>query len=170
MRALTYAYTRRNQFHVFRPLCNVLFINMYTRAKMNNLINVVNNLLQCCAAPCRQCCAAPCQQLLSTAIVHSCSIIVDSHQQAFFKHFHFSSTIISSCSNNIVATVVLCQHWSNNTHQHCQFHKCCWTLITTLFRRCSANNVALTWSIFARVVVNNLQTQVSNSYFWSMII
>ena len=39
-----------------------------TRGKMNNLINVVNNLLQCSAAPCQQCCAASCQQLLSTTI------------------------------------------------------------------------------------------------------
>ena len=74
-----------------------------TRAKMNNLINVVNNLLQCCAAPC--------QQLLSTTIVHSCSrstTIVQSLLTTFDKLF--SSTIVSSCSNNIVATIVLCQH------------------------------------------------------------
>ena len=74
-----------------------------TRAKMNNLINVVNNLLQCCAAPC--------QQLLSTTIVHSCSrptTIVQSLLTTINKLF--SSTIVSSCSNNIVTTIVLCQH------------------------------------------------------------
>ena len=74
-----------------------------TRAKMNNLINVVNNLLQCCAAPC--------QQLLSTTIVHSCSrstIIVQSLLTTINKLF--SSTIVSSCSNDIVTTIVLCQH------------------------------------------------------------
>ena len=72
---------------------------------MNNLINVVNNLLQCCAAPC--------QQLLSTTIVHSCSrstIIVQSLLTTIKKLF--SSTIVSSCSNNIVTTIVLCQHWT----------------------------------------------------------
>ena len=76
-----------------------------------NLINVVNNLLQCCAALCQQCCAAPCQQLLLATTVHGClrstiifSIIVDNHQQAF------SSTIVSSCPNNIVTTIILCQH------------------------------------------------------------
>ena len=55
-----------------------------TRAKMNNLINVVNNLLQCCAAHCQQCCAAPCQQLLSTTIVHSCSRSTTIVQLLFF--------------------------------------------------------------------------------------
>ena len=76
---------------------------MFTRAKMNNLINVVNNLLQCYAAPC--------QQLLSTTIVHSCSrstTIVQSLLTTINKLF--SSTIVSSCSNNIVTTIVLCQH------------------------------------------------------------
>ena len=70
---------------------------------MNNLINVVHNLLQCCAAPC--------QQLLSTTIVHSCSrstIIVQSLLKTFNKLF--LSTIVSSCSKNIVKTIVLCQH------------------------------------------------------------
>ena len=91
----------------------------YTRAKMNNLINVANTLLQCCAAPCQQCCAAPCQQccaapcqqLLSTTIVHSCSrstIIVQSLLTTINKLF--SSTIVSSSSRNIVTTIVLCQN------------------------------------------------------------
>ena len=83
----------------------------YTRAKMNNLINVANNLLQCSAAPCQQCCAAPCQQLLSTTIVHSCSrstIIVQSLLTTINKLF--SSTIVSSSSRNIVTTIVLCQN------------------------------------------------------------
>ena len=74
-----------------------------TRAKMKNLINVVNNLLQCCAAPC--------QQQLTTTIVHSCSrstIIVQSLLTTINKLF--SSTIVGSCSNNIVTTIVLCQH------------------------------------------------------------
>ena len=87
------------------------FRGKYTRAKINNLINVVNNLLQCCAAPCQQCCAAPCQQLLSTTIVHSCSrstTIVQSLLTTINKLF--SSTIVSSCSNNIVTIIVLCQH------------------------------------------------------------
>ena len=59
----------------------------------------------------RQCCAAPCQQLLSTIIVHSCSrstTIVQSLLTTINKLF--SSTIVSSCSNNIVITIVLCQH------------------------------------------------------------
>ena len=70
-----------------------------TRAKMNSLINVVNNLLQCCAAPC--------QQLLLTTIVHSCSrstTIVQSLLTTINKLF--SSTIVSSCSNNIVTTIL----------------------------------------------------------------
>ena len=82
-----------------------------TCAKINNLINVVSNLLPCCAAPSQQCCAAPCQQLLSTTIVHSCSrstIIVQSLLTTINKLF--SSTIVSSCSNNIVTIIVLCQH------------------------------------------------------------
>ena len=82
-----------------------------TRAKLNNLINVVNNLLQCCTAPCQQCCAARCQQLLSTTIVHSCSrstIIIQSLLATINKLF--SSTIVGSCSDNIVTTIVLCQY------------------------------------------------------------
>ena len=76
------------------PLFHLCFL--YTCAKMNNFINVVNNLLQCCAAPC--------QQLLSTSIVHV--------QQSLLPTINklFSSTIVSSCSNNIVTTIVLCQH------------------------------------------------------------
>ena len=81
------------------------------RAKMNNLINVVNILLQCCAAPCQQRCAALSEQLLSTTIVHSCSgstIIVQSFFTAINKLV--SSTIVHSCSNNIVTIIVFCQH------------------------------------------------------------
>ena len=76
---------------------------MFARAKMNNLNNVVNNLLQCCAAHC--------STMLSTTIVHSCSrstTIVHSLLTTINKLF--SSTIVSSCSNNIVTTIVLCQH------------------------------------------------------------
>ena len=88
-----------------------------------------------------------CSQLFT--VNNHCSIIVDNHQQAFSINYfrllfqqHCSNYCSLSTSNN---------YWSNNTHQHCQFNKCCWTLITTLFRHCSANNVASTWWIFARV-------------------
>ena len=78
-----------------------------TGAKMNDLINTVNNLLQCCAVHC--------QQLLSTTIVHSCScstIIVQSllptgHQQACFINYcrllfqqHCNNYCSLSTSNN----------------------------------------------------------------------
>ena len=72
-----------------------------TRAKMNNLINVVNILLQCCAAPCQQCCAALSQQLLSTTIVQSLLTAINKF---------VLSTIVSSCSSNIVTIIVICQH------------------------------------------------------------
>ena len=136
----------------------------HTRAKINNLINVVNNLLQyctapcqqCCAAPCQQYCAAPCQQLLSTTIVHSCSrstIIVQSLLTTINKLFYqlYCQLMLKQHCNNYCSLSTSNNYRSNNTHQHCEFNKCCWTLITTLFRRCSANNVASTWSIFARV-------------------
>ena len=58
-----------------------------------------------------QCCTAPCQQLLLTTIVHSCSrstTIVQSLLTTINKLV--SSTIANSCSNNIVTTIVLCQH------------------------------------------------------------
>ena len=58
-----------------------------------------------------QFCAAPCPQLLLTTIVHSCSrstTIVQSLLTTINKLF--SSTIVSSCSNNIATTIVLCQH------------------------------------------------------------
>ena len=73
------------------PLFHLCFL--YTRAKMNNFINVVNNLLQCCAAPC--------QQLLSTSIVHSCSrstIIVTNDQQAFF--INYCQLVLQQYCNN----------------------------------------------------------------------
>ena len=47
-----------------------------TRARMNNLINVINNLLV--VRNKLQCCAVPCQQLLSTTIVHG--------QPSLFNH------------------------------------------------------------------------------------
>ena len=59
----------------------------------------------------QQCCAAPCQQLLSTTIVHSCSrstTIVQSLLTTINKLF--SLTIVGSCFNNIVTTIVPCQH------------------------------------------------------------
>ena len=91
-------YTTEWPYCPFAILWFRLLQSVCTRAKMNNLINVVNTLLQCCAAPCQQCCAAPCQQLLSRTIVHSCSqlftfsnhdcsIIVDNHQQAFSVNY-----------------------------------------------------------------------------------
>ena len=58
-----------------------------------------------------QCCAGPCQQLLLTTIVHSCShstTIVQSLLTTIDKLV--SSTIVDSYSNNIVTTIVLCQH------------------------------------------------------------
>ena len=59
----------------------------------------------------QQCCAAPCQQLLSTTIVHSCSRSATIVQSLLTTINNlFSSTIVSSCSNNIVTTIVLCQH------------------------------------------------------------
>ena len=57
----------------------------------------------------QQCCTAPCQQLLSTTIVHSCSrstTIVHSLTLLTTINNLFSSTIVSSCSNNIVTTIL----------------------------------------------------------------
>ena len=82
---------------------------------MNNLINVVNKLLQCFAAPCQQCCAAPCQQLLSTrqqllfTVVHGQRSLLNRSMLTIINKL-VSSTIVSSCSDNIVTTIVLCQH------------------------------------------------------------
>ena len=127
----------------------------HTRAKMNNLINVVNNLLQCCAAHCSTmlCCT------LSTTVVNNrcsqlftfnnhCSIIVDNDQQAFFINYY--QLMFWQHCNNYCSLSASNNYWSNNT-QHCEFNKCYWTLITTLFRRCSTKKIASTWSIFARV-------------------
>ena len=138
-------------------------LNRYLHAQnwRSMLINVVDNLLQCCAAPCQQCYAAPCQQLLSTTIVHSCSrstVIVQSlfnhcwQPSTSFSHQLLSAQFQQHC-NNYCSLSTSNNYWSNNTHQHCEFNKCCWILITTLFRRCSTNKVASTWSIFARVLL-----------------
>ena len=64
-----------------------------------------------------------------------CSIIVDNHQQAFF--INFCRLLFQQHCNNYISIV----------------NKCCCTLTTTLFRHCSANNVASTWWIFARVLL-----------------
>ena len=64
----------------------------------------------CCTLSTMLCCT------LSTTVVNNhysqlftinnqCSIIVDNHQQACFIDY-----IVSSCSNNIVTIIVLCQH------------------------------------------------------------
>ena len=48
---------KRFRFHALFTLYNMTFYRLkrkpFTCAKMNNLINVVNNLLQCCAALCQ---------------------------------------------------------------------------------------------------------------------
>lgn len=119
---------------------------------MNTLINIVNNLLQVVLNNSLQCCAAPCSRLWEhwTLLTTLNNIVVTTINKLV------SLTIVGSCSNNI-ATTVLCQHRATiglkNTHQHCQFNKCRWILITILFRRCSANNVASTGSISARVEI-----------------
>ena len=80
-----------------------------------NYTRKTEQLDQCCQQlvvlhTVQQCCAAPCQQLVSTTIVHSCSrsTIVQSLLTTINKLF--PSTIVSLCSNNIVTTIVLCQH------------------------------------------------------------
>ena len=85
-----------------------------------------------------------CQQPLFT-VVHV--------QQLLFNHCWHRSTsfFINYCQ--LLFQQRCNNYWSNNTHQHCQFNKRCWTLITTLFRRCWTDNVASTWSIFACVRV-----------------
>ena len=96
-----------------------------TRAKMNNVINVVNNLLQCCAAHCSTmfCCT------LSTTVVNNhcsqlftfnnhCSIIVDNDQQAFF--INYCQLMFQRHCNNYCSLWTLNNYWSNNTHQHCE--------------------------------------------------
>ena len=88
-----------------------------------------------------------CSQLFT--FNNHCSIIVDNDQQAFF--INYCQLLFQQHCNNHCSLSTSNNYWSNNTHQHCEFNKCCWTLITTLFRRCSANNVASTWRIFARV-------------------
>ena len=83
------------------------------RAKMNNFIIVINNLLLVVSNKLLQCCAVPCQQLLSTTIVHGCSrptIIVQLLLTTININKLVSSTIVGSCSSNIVTTVVHCQH------------------------------------------------------------
>ena len=80
-----------------------------------NYTRKTEQLDQCCQQlvvlhTVQQCCAALCQQLVSTTIVHSCSrsTIVQSLLTTINKLF--PSTIVSLCSNNIVTTIVLCQH------------------------------------------------------------
>ena len=111
-------------------LCCTLFNNV--------VLHPVNN---CCQQPLftvvhvQQPLFNRCWQRSTSFFINYCQLLFQQHCNNYF----FLST-----SNN---------YWSNNTYQHCQFNNCCWTLITTLFRRCWTNNVASTWSIFARVRV-----------------
>ena len=95
-----------------------------------------------------------CSQLFT--VNNHCSIIVDNHQQACF--INYCRLLFQQHCNNYCSLSTSNNCWSNNSHQHCQFNKCCWTLITTLFRRCWTNNVASTWWIFARVLWNRTQS------------
>ena len=93
-----------------------------------------------------------CQQPLFTVNSH-CSIIVDNHEQACF--INCCRLLFRQHCNNYCSLSTANNYWSNNTHQHRQFHKCCWTLITILFSRCSA-----TWSIL-RVKTKDSQYRAS---------
>ena len=103
-----------------------------------------------------------CSQLTLFTFNNHCSIIVDNDQQAFI--INYCQLLFQQHCNNHCSLSTSNNYWSNNTHQHCQFNKCCWTLITTLFRRCSANNVASTWSIFARVLYGIDWTEVTRNH------
>ena len=117
-------------------------------------------LNQCCQQLVAMlCCTLPttvvnnhCSQLFT--FNNHCSIIVDNHQQAIF--INYCQLMFQQHCNNYCSLSTSNNYWSNNTHQHCQFNKCCWTLITTLFRYCSANNVASTWCACTRQKINNL--------------
>ena len=119
---------------------------MLSTSCCNVVLHTVNNVVLHLVNNC-------CQQLLFT-VVHV--------QQTLFNHcwkrsasfFHqLLSALVSTNCNNYCSLSTSNNYWSNNTQQHCQFNKCCWTLTTTLFRRCSTNNVASTWSTFARVAI-----------------
>ena len=90
----------------------VLTLKVYYTRKNEPLDAMLSTT--CCNVVLRtveQCCAARCQQLLLTTIVHSCSrstTIVQSLLTTINKFV--SSSIVDSCSNNIVTTIVLCQH------------------------------------------------------------
>ena len=101
------------------------------------------------------CCAVHCQQLLPTTIVHGCTqetITVQSLLKIIDNLF--SSTIVGSSSNNIVTTIILCQHRTIliniDTIQQV-------LLITTLLRCCSAN-VTSAWSLLCISVIYALKT------------
>ena len=135
---------------------------MYTRKN--------EQLDQCC----QQLVAMLCCTLSTTVVINHCSqsfmfnnhrsVIVDNDQQTFF--INYCQLLFQQHCNNYCSLSTSSNYWSSNNHQHCEFNKCCWTLIRTLFRRCSTNNVASTWSIFARVgkgFVNTLPKLVGTS-------
>ena len=118
----------------------------------------------CCTLSTMLCCTLSktivnnhCSQLFT--FNNHCSIIVDNHPQACF--INYCQLLFQQHCNNYCSLSTSNNYRSNNTRQHCEFNMCCWTLITTLFRRCSANNVASTWSIFARVQVDLFKVSLS---------
>ena len=103
-----------------------------------------------------------CSQLFT--FNNHCSIVVDNHQQAFFTNY--CQLMFQQDCNNYCSLSTSNNYWTNNIHRHCEFNKCCWILITTLFRRCSTNNVASTWSIFARLT--HIRSQSTATMVWSV--
>ena len=94
----TLAYTRKNE--QLDQCCQQLVAILYCTL----------STMLCCTLSTILCCT------LSTTVVNNhcsqlftfnnyCSIVVDNDQQAFFINY-----IVSLCSNNIVPTIVLCQH------------------------------------------------------------
>ena len=110
----------------------------------NVVLHPVNNVV---LHPVNNCC----QQPLFTVVHVQQSLFNHCWQRSTSFFINYCQLLFQQHCNNYCSLSISNNYWSNNTHQHWEFNKCCWTLITTLFRRCSTNNVESTWSIFARV-------------------
>ena len=76
-----------------------------------------------------------CQQPLFT-VVHVQQSLYNNFLTTIDKLFYqlYCRLLFQQHCNNYCSLSTSNNHWSNNTHQHCEFNKCCWTLIAKLFR------------------------------------
>ena len=126
--------------------CLGLVLNLVTDTQKNEQLDAMLSITCCNVVlhPVNYCCQQPLFTVVHIQHVHSI-IIVQSLLTTISKLF--SSNIVSSCPNNIVTTIVLCQHRTtidrtmliNMSIQQVLLNFDNNIVVEQLFRRCSTN-------------------------------